>query len=117
MHSTHRVALELEVEADLEQAEPEDWDLQDLSDALRTGQARLVRTIQGLVVDSEHDQLSCTLAAIADDLGETVQLHWLATARRWPQLASKLRSPRPSLEALVELEQLARSAPALPGRL
>jgi hypothetical protein len=119
MHSTHRVALELEVEvdADLARAEPEDWDLQDLTHAIRTGHARPVRTIQGLVVDTEHDRLSCTLRAIAEDLGETVQLHWLATAEPWPQMAPTLRSPRPPLEILVELDHLAASARAIAQRL
>lgn len=119
MRSTHRVALELEVEcdADVERVEPEDWDLQDLSVAIRTGQARLVRTIRALVVDPEHDRVSRTLDAIADGIDETTQLHWLASATEWPWLAETLRWPRPSLEVLVELDLLAAASRAVAERL
>ncbi len=106
MRGRHRVALELEVDEDPEQAEPEDWDLHHLNRALRSGLARPVRTIRGLVVDMEHDRLSHTLAAIADDIDEAAQLHWLASARPWPRISYEL-SRRPSLEALIELGQLA----------
>lgn len=114
---THRVALELEVENDPEAVEPEDWDLQHLSMALRAGVARPLRTIRGLVIDPEHDRLSSTLSAVADDLDEAVQLQWLATARAWPDLAWTLRARRPSLEVLVELEQLSALARHLAARL
>ena len=119
MHSTHRVALELVVEsgADPERADPEDWDLHDLSAALRAGHARPVRTIRGLVVDPEHDRLSRTLEAVADGIEETAQLHWLATSTEWPRLAQALRWPRPSLEALVELDRLAAATRAIAERL
>ncbi len=113
----HRVALELEVDEDPEAAEPEDWDLQHLSRALRTGSARPLRTIRGLVVDTEHDRLSNTLQAMAEDIEEAAQLQWLATAEPWPLLARTLRSRRPSLEVLVELERLAASTRRVAERL
>lgn len=116
MRGTHRVALELEVEEDPEQAQPEDWDLQHLTQALRTGLAKPLRTIRGLVVDPERDRLSHTLDAIAGDMDEAVQLHWLASSERWPKISPALL-PRPSLEVLVELEQLARSARRIADRL
>jgi hypothetical protein len=119
MRVTHRVALELEVEDanDPEAAEPEDWDLPHLANALRAGVARPLRTIRGLVIDPEHDRLSGTLSAVADDVEETVQLHWLATAQAWHDLAPILRARRPSLELLVELEQMSDLARRLAGRL
>ena len=105
LQATHRVALELEVVQDPDAAEPEDWDLEHLRRAVIAGKARAVRTIQGLVIDSENDRLSRTLEAVADDLDEQVQLQWLASARPWPKIAWTLRR-RPSIEALVELERL-----------
>jgi len=119
MRATHRVVLELEVEDadDPEAADPEDWDLSHLANALRAGVARPLRTIRGLVIDPEHDRPSSTLSAVADDLEETVQLHWLATAQAWPDLARTLRTRRPSLELLVELEQMSDLARRLAGRL
>jgi hypothetical protein len=117
MRRTHRVTLELEVDDDPEQAEPEDWDLKELSQALRTGLAKPLRTIRGLVVDPEHDRLSNMLNAIADGIDETSQLHWMATAKPWPHLAAALRAARPSLESLVGLEWLARSTRQIAERL
>src|SRR5262252_6966357 len=114
--ATHRVALELEVVEDPEAAEPEDWDLQYLAQAVEAGVARPLRTIQGLVIDSEHDRLSRTLDAVAEDLDEAVQLHWLASAREWPSISWTLH-PRPSIEALVELERLAATVRQVAGRL
>lgn len=104
--TTHRVALELEVVEDPDAAEPEDWELEHLERAVRGGMARALRTIRGLVIDTEHDRLSRTLDAVAEDLDESVQLHWLASAKPWPSIAWTLH-PRPSIEALVELESLA----------
>jgi len=112
----HRVALELEVVDDPNAAEPEDWDLEHLVLAMRAGKAKALRTIRGLVIDSEHDRLSCTLDAVADDLEETLQLHWLASAKPWPSIAWTLH-PRPTIEALVELEQLAAAIRHLAARL
>jgi hypothetical protein len=116
LRATHRVALELEVVEDPDAAEPEDWDLEHLEEAVRVGVARPVRTIQGRVIDSEHDRLSRTLDVVADDLDEAVQLHWMASARRWPSIAWSLR-PRPSIETLIELERLAAAVHDMAGRL
>jgi hypothetical protein len=103
---THRVALELEVDEGPDQIEPEEWELRDLLVAMRLGLARPLRTIRGLVVDPVRDRLSTTLLAMAEDVDETAQLHWLATASQSDVVAGTLRSPRPSLEVLVELEHL-----------
>jgi hypothetical protein len=116
LRTTHRVALEIEVVVDPDAAEPEDWDLQHLQHALRAGSATFLRTIQGLVIDSEHDRLSATLDAVAGDLDEAVQLHWLASAKPWPRIASTLH-PRPSIEAMVELEGLAAAVRLVASRL
>jgi hypothetical protein len=116
MGAMHRVALELEVEEDPEQAEPEDWDLQHLIRALRTGLARPVRTIRGLVVDPDGDRLSNILEAIANDIEEAVELHWLASMERPPKVAIALL-PRASLDLLVELDRLARSTRRVADRL
>ena len=116
LQATHRVALELEVVEDPDAAEPEDWDLEHLRSALLAGKARPVRTIQGLVIDSEHDRLSRTLGAVAEDLDEAVQLHWLASAKRWPSISWTLH-PRPSIETLIELERLAATARQVADRL
>lgn len=113
---THRVALELEVDEDRDSAEPEDWDLPHLSRALRAGVAKPVRTIRGLVIDSEHDRLSGTLDAVAEDLVETVELQWLASSKPWPAIAGALQV-RPSLEVLVELEELAAATRRIARRL
>jgi hypothetical protein len=112
----HRVALELEVVEDPDAAEPEDWDLEHLLQAVLAGTARPLRTIQGHVIDSEHDRLSRTLGAVAEDLDEAVQLHWLASAKRWPSISWTLH-PRPSIEALIELERLAATVREVAGRL
>jgi hypothetical protein len=110
MRATHRVALELEVDEAPGQTEPADWDLQDLTVALCLGLARPLRTIRGLVLDTDRDHLSTTLQAVAEELEQTVQLYWLATARPWPAMAQVVRRSRPSLDVLVELEQLAAMA-------
>ena len=110
------MALELEVEQDSESADPEDWDLRHLFRALRAGAAKPLRTIRGLVIDTEHDRLSGTLDAVAEDIVETVELHWLASARPWPAIAGGLRV-RPSLEVLVELEELAAATRRIARRL
>jgi hypothetical protein len=115
--SRHRVALELEIQGTLDDADPEDWDLQDLARALNAGVARPLRTIRGLVLDPEHDRLSSTLEAMAADIEEAVELQWLATSRPWPLLARALQAPRPSLESLVELEQIAKLARRAAHRL
>lgn len=113
----HRVALELEVERDDDEIDPEDWDLEHLVLALRTGQARPLRTIQALVVDPEHDGLSTMLEAVADDLEETADLQWLASATMHPAITRVGRRPRPSLEALIDLQGLATWSRRLAWRL
>jgi hypothetical protein len=116
LRANHRVALELEVVEDPEEAEPEDWDLPHLARAVQDGMATPLRTIQGLVIDSENDRLSRTLEAVADDLDEAAQLHWLASARPWAKIGWTLH-PRPSIEALIELEGLAVGIRRVAGRL
>src|SRR5215472_5141464 len=116
LRARHRVALELEVVEDPDAAEPEDWDLEHLRRAVQAGRARPLRTIQGLVIDSEHDRLSRTLDAVAEDLDEAVQLHWMASAKPWPSISETLR-PRPSIGALIELERLAAVVRDVAGRL
>jgi hypothetical protein len=113
----HRVAIEVEIDEDPEQPEPEDWDLEHLNEALGTGAAKPTRTIRGLVVDTDRDRLSSTLEAMADDIDDTAQLHWLAIAEPWRPIASSLRSCRPSLEVLIELEQLATATRRVAERL
>jgi hypothetical protein len=116
LRATHRVALELEVVDDPDGAEPEDWDLQYLLHAVQAGVATPVRTIQGVVIDSERDRLSRTLASVAETLDEAVQLHWLASSKPWPTIAWTLH-PRPSIETLVELERLAATVQEVADRL
>src|SRR5438105_1646999 len=113
----HRVALELKVDENKDRLEPEEWDLRDLAFALRTGLAMPLRTIRGLVVDSERDRLSTTLESLADDVDQAVQLHWLVTASPSPVIARPLRAPRPTLEILIELEHLSAQARRLARRL
>jgi hypothetical protein len=113
----HRVALELEVAQGPGEIDPEEWELDDLALALWTGQARPLRTIQGLVVDPENDRLSTTLSAMADDVDEASQLQWMAMATRWPSPTRTARSPRPSLDVLMDLEHLATAARLIARRL
>jgi hypothetical protein len=108
--------LEFEVVDDPQAAEPEDWDLQSLKRAVEAGMATPLRTIRGLVIDSERDCLSGTLEAFADDLDETVQLHWLATAKPWPSISWRLRR-RPTIQSLVELEALETAIRDVAARL
>jgi hypothetical protein len=114
----HRVALELEVDDRAGAIDPEDWDLDQLVHALRSGHARPLRTIQGLVVDAEHDRQSSMLTAIADDLDEAAELQWLASSTMHPAIARvAARRPRPSLEVLVDLQGLAAWARRIAGKL
>ena len=115
--SRYRVALEVQLDHASNEIDPEDWSLQDLARALNAGVAKPLRMIHGTVLDSENDELSRTLEAMASGIEEAVELQWLATARPWPLLARALRSPRPSLEILVELEQLAKLAHRTARRL
>jgi hypothetical protein len=110
MRITHRVALELDVDEDPDQLEPEEWDLEDLLVALAAGLARPLRTIHGMVLDTERDRLSVTLQAISEGIDELVDGYWIATASpRLPRPAG-CRGPRPSLGLLVELEAIAEHA-------
>jgi hypothetical protein len=117
MRMTHRVALELDVEDDSGQLEPEEWDLQCLIAALTAGLARPLRTIRGLVVDVEHDRMSATLDALAADIDEITELHWMASASPSLPVAPALRRKRPSLELLIELEAMAEHVRRLASRL
>ncbi len=117
LRGRHRVGLELEVSQHPDGIDPEDWDLSELELAMRSGRARLLRTIRGLVLDSENDPLSTALQALADEVDEASQLHWLAVASRRCATERVARSPRPSLELLVELEHVAAEARRLAQRL
>lgn len=117
VRARHRVALELEVDRGEDEVDPEDWDLEDLVLALTSGQARPLRTIQGLVVDPEHDRLSTMLDAVAGDLEETAELQWLASATKHPAFTRRARGPRPSLDVLVDLQGLATWARRVAWRL
>lgn len=117
VRARHRVALELEVDRRDDEVDPEDWELEDLVVALRSGQARPLRTIQGLVVDPEHDRLSSMLDAVAEDLEETVELQWLASATKHPAVSRPAGGSRPSLEVLVDLQSLATWARSVARRL
>jgi hypothetical protein len=117
MVARHRVALELEVVQGPDEMDPEDWDLQDLRVAVRRGQARVVRTIRGLVVDPENDRLSDTIETLADDIDEAVDLQWLAIGSRHPAIARAVRAKRLPLALLVELQQYAEWGRRIAERL
>ncbi len=117
MRGTHRLGLELEVRDALEEVAPEEWELRHLAFALHMGVARPLRTIRGLVVDREHDRLSATLTAMADGVEEAMREHWLATTLHGEMVARALGVNRPSLETLVELEQLTALARHVAERL
>jgi hypothetical protein len=117
VRARHRVALELEVDRGDDEVDPEDWDLEDLVLALTSGQARPLRTIQGLVVDAEHDRLSTMLDAVAGDLEETAELQWLTSATKHPAFTRRCHGPRPTLEVLVDLQGLATWARRVAWRL
>jgi hypothetical protein len=68
-------------------------------------------------VDPERDQLSMMLEAVAEDVEEAAQLHWLATTSPSLVIAPALRAARPSLEVLVELDQLAALTRRMARRL
>lgn len=116
--ATHRVALEIEVDLSACAIDPEDWDLEQLIVALSTGQARPLRTIRGLVVDAERDRLSRLLDAVADDLDESSELQWLASASKHPAISRVAASrPRASLERLIDLQGLGAWARMLARQL
>jgi hypothetical protein len=102
-----RIGLEIEVEPEQVLVEPDEWDLDDLSAALRDGVARPVRVIRGRVTDDHHDLLSATLTGWAGDVDEVLRLHWMVAESAHAPIHPKDGSPRPSLETLVELQALA----------
>jgi hypothetical protein len=106
----HRIALELDVDEDPCQLEPEAWDLTDLQAALAAGLARPLRMIHGMVLDTEQDRLSVTLQAIAEGIDEVAHSYWIASAS--PNSPRKLPPgrPRPSIELLIELDAIAQHA-------
>jgi|SRR5215471_8895372 len=110
MRVRHRVALELDVDQEHDQVEPEEWDLDDLLVAMAAGFARPLRTIHGMVLDTERDRLSVTLQAFSDGIDELAEGYWIATASPRLPRAATLSEPRPSLCLLVELETIAEHA-------
>ena len=118
MRIRHRVALKLDIDQDTHPVEPEEWDLDDLLVAMAAGFARPLRTIHGMVLDTEHDRLSVTLQAFSDGVDELAEGYWIATASpRVPRAAKGEREPRPSLCLLVELETIAEHARRLAALL
>lgn len=114
---THRLALELEVDDDAVHVAPEEWELRHLAFALHMGVAKPLRTIRGPVVDREHDCLSTILKAMADSLEEAVHEHWLATTPQGEVVARTLGVKRPSLEVMIELDQLTATTRQIASRL
>ncbi len=106
----HRIALELDVDDEPYQLEPEAWDLRDLQVALAAGLARPLRMIHGMVLDTEQDRLSVMLRTIADSIDEVVQGYWMASAAPNAPRALSSGRPRPSIELLVELGAIAEQA-------
>jgi hypothetical protein len=106
----HRIALELDVDEEPYQLEPEAWDLRDLQVALAAGLARPLRMIHGMVLDTEQDRLSVMLEAIAEGIDEVVQGYWIASASPDRQPATQASRPRPTIELLVELDAIAEHA-------
>jgi hypothetical protein len=102
----HRIGLEVEVEREIVELEPAEWDLDDLMRTLSAGTARVARIVRGRVVDEEHDLLSTTLEGIAADVADVVQLHWLSASSPAAVIQPAPGAPRPSLETLVELRGL-----------
>jgi hypothetical protein len=113
----HRIGVEVEIDPGAVVVEPTEWDLDDLLAAVREGAARLVRVVRGRVIDEEHDRLSATLYALADDLQRDQELHWMTSASPGALLQPSPGAPRPSLESLVELRQLAEHARRVAERL
>jgi hypothetical protein len=103
----HRIGLEIEVDLEQVLVEPDDWDLDDLSAALRDGVAVPVRVIRGRVTDEHRDLLSATLTGWAGDVDEVLRLHWKVAESAHALIQPEKGSPRPSLETLVELQALA----------
>jgi len=113
----HRVAVEVEVDGASVLVDPGEWDVDELLAAIREGAVRLVRVVRGRVIDEEHDRLSVTLDGVADDLGRDQDLHWMASASPDAPLQPRPGSPRPSLQTLVELRELADHVRRVADRL
>lgn len=113
----HRVALELSVDDAAERLEPEEWDLDDLLVAMAAGVARPLRTIHGMVLDTERDRLSETLQSFSDGIDELVEGYWIAMASPRVPRAGPMLGRRPSLNALVELQTMAEHARLLAAQL
>ncbi len=117
MAERHRIGLEVEVDRTSVLLEPSEWDLDDLLAAVREGAARLLRVIRGRVIDEQHDRLSATLEGLAGDLEQDLELHWLATTSPHAVIQPAPGAPRPSLESLVELRDLAAQTRRVADRL
>jgi hypothetical protein len=113
----HRIGLEIDVARDPDDVEPGEWDLDELMRALRSGAAQPRRVIRGRVTDEEHDPLSATMRGWADDLEQTLRLHWIASSSPDAMIQPAEGAPRPSLETLVELQALAAQVRRLADRL
>jgi hypothetical protein len=113
----HRIGLEIEVDPEQVLVDPDEWDLDDLSAALRDGMARPVRVICGRVTDGHHDLLSTTLAGWAGDVDEVLRLHWMVAESPHALVRPEEGASRPSLETLVELQALAAQLRHVAGRL
>jgi hypothetical protein len=113
----HRIGLEVEVDRGRFELEPSEWDLDDLMTALREGAARMRRVVMGRVIDEQHDLLSETLQGMAQDLDHALELHWMVSASSDAMIQPVPGSPRPSLESLVELRELADQARRVAERL
>ncbi|HEY4025846.1 MAG TPA: hypothetical protein VGO86_05385 [Candidatus Dormibacteraeota bacterium] len=117
MGELHRIGLEVEVERDVFELEPTEWELDDLMRALSGGAARAVRVVRGRVSDEQTDPLSTMLDDFAADLDSVLQLHWLGSSSPDALLAPASDAPRSSLETLVELRELEAHARRLAERL
>jgi hypothetical protein len=113
----HRIGLEIEVEPGQALVQPGEWELDDLSAALRDGVARPVRVIRGRVTDEQRDPLSTTLDGWAADLELMLRLHWTVAESPHALIRPPEGSPRPSLETLVELRALAEQMRRVAERL
>jgi hypothetical protein len=113
----HRIGLEVEVDPGQVLVEPGEWDLDDLTAALRDGVARPVRVITGRVTDEHGDPLSRTLTECAADVEDVVHLHWMVSDSPHALIQPAPGSPKPSLETLVELQALAEQLRRVADRL
>jgi hypothetical protein len=117
MPRRERIGLEIEVDAESVVVEPTEWDLEELLSAVGEGVARLHRVVRGRVIDEERDPLSATLDGLAEDLLRDLDLHWMGSASPAGALQPAPGAPRPSLETLVELRELAEHTRRVADRL